>query len=68
MQPGQNSLPGRTLYPRMIAPIAFAMASGGAGAPTVNPGDHTRQRLAGVTLDQESSPPSIHTLHPRATP
>eukprot|EP00957_Ditylum_brightwellii_P033306 2523657-Ditylum_brightwellii.AAC.1 len=50
----QNSLPGNTLYLRTTAPIASAMASGGAGAPSVNPGDHTRQRSTGATLDQES--------------
>eukprot|EP00957_Ditylum_brightwellii_P056185 4259047-Ditylum_brightwellii.AAC.1 len=52
----------------MTAPIAFAVASGGAGTPNVNPGDHMRQRLAGTTLDQESSPPSMPTLQPRAIP
>eukprot|EP00957_Ditylum_brightwellii_P050552 3833839-Ditylum_brightwellii.AAC.1 len=44
LQPGQISLPENTPNPRMIAPIAFAMASGGAGAPNVNPGDHMKQR------------------------
>eukprot|EP00957_Ditylum_brightwellii_P023793 1795611-Ditylum_brightwellii.AAC.1 len=44
------------------------MASGGAGTPSVNPGDHTRQRLAGTTLDQESSPPNMPILHPRVIP
>eukprot|EP00957_Ditylum_brightwellii_P010102 763380-Ditylum_brightwellii.AAC.1 len=64
----QNSLPGNTLHSRMIAPIVFAMTSGGAGVPSVNPGDHLRQRSAGATLDQESSPPSMPTLQPKAIP
>eukprot|EP00957_Ditylum_brightwellii_P115265 8789895-Ditylum_brightwellii.AAC.1 len=42
------------------------MASGGAGAPSVNPEDHMRRRHTGATLDQESSPPSMPTSQPRA--
>eukprot|EP00957_Ditylum_brightwellii_P100206 7636842-Ditylum_brightwellii.AAC.1 len=62
------SLPGSTPYPRMTAPIAFAMASSGTGAPSVNPGDHMKQRSAGAILDQESSSPSMPTLQPKAIP
>eukprot|EP00957_Ditylum_brightwellii_P143682 10946425-Ditylum_brightwellii.AAC.1 len=39
----------------MTAPIAFAMVSGGAGAPSVNPGDHMKQRSADAILYQERS-------------
>eukprot|EP00957_Ditylum_brightwellii_P193634 14745286-Ditylum_brightwellii.AAC.1 len=41
------------------------MASGGASAPSVNPGDHMKQRSAGEILNQESSLPSMPTLQPK---
>eukprot|EP00957_Ditylum_brightwellii_P190015 14465998-Ditylum_brightwellii.AAC.2 len=37
---------GSTPHPRTTVPISFAMVSGGAGAPSVNSGDHKKQNSA----------------------
>eukprot|EP00957_Ditylum_brightwellii_P015919 1198590-Ditylum_brightwellii.AAC.1 len=52
----------------MTATIAFTMVSGGAGAPSVNPGDHMKQRFADETLYRGSRPPSMPILQPKAIP
>eukprot|EP00957_Ditylum_brightwellii_P003641 275004-Ditylum_brightwellii.AAC.2 len=52
----------------MTARIAFRMVLGGAGAPSVNHGDHIEQRSAGTTVDLGSRTPSMPTLQPKAIP
>eukprot|EP00957_Ditylum_brightwellii_P002727 209655-Ditylum_brightwellii.AAC.1 len=55
-------MPGNTLHPKTATSISSQLASGGLGAPSVNPGDFTRSPHTGVPPPIPAAcPPSKHT-------